>query len=217
MVIPEEVIHLTIFWLQPIFWMLFFHVRRPTWTSPRTLVLPMSLIILVGIHDLFQLNFLGWIPSHCLLVSYSSIGLILAWHLMNNKGWPFPQALSYSALVVFVSSFYWEIPVILYNAVTTGFEWDWLLHILALFPAWYLYKAVGLNQTYTPQGLLSIFMMGILISTIFLYLNPIPPGLTADTSLLFWDSPAFLTNRVVCVVLTFFIWNSDRSAISRYV
>jgi hypothetical protein len=208
---------LLLLWMQPIFWMLFFHHKDPEWASTEALIIPILAIVVIGITNIIDPSILWFVTNQRLIVSYSSVGLIFAWHLMNNKGWPFPQALSFSALCVFAASFYWEIPWLVRNAWVHGFEPDWALHILVIFPYWYLKNAVGWNRNYDTMGLVAIFCIGIVISTVFLYAKPIPPTGLVGNAWQFWDSPHYLANRVICTWLTFLLFNTDRSAISRYV
>jgi len=199
-------IFFTAVWVQPIFWMLFFHYKTDKLDR---LFKPLAIclfIVIVVIQLTPSLNALvyGVLVSAGLMFVYSILGCIFTWYLMDTKGWHLPQALSISALAGFIGSFYWEAPYIIRNAILVGFEWDWLLHIMVVFLVWYIKDSVG----WCPdrRRLIYLTSIGLIISTVIMILDPIPPGVPLPAR---WNSFHYLLNRVVCTIIIFMLINKD--------
>ncbi len=140
-----------------------------------------------------------------LVFLYSVLGGVFTWYLMDVREWHFPQALSISALVVHIGSYYWEVPYIIRNAILIGFEWDWVLHAMVIFLVWYIKDSVG----WCPDRRRIIYLtsIGLIISTIIMILAPVPPGVSAAER---WNAPHYLLNRVICTTIIFILINKDK-------
>jgi len=193
----------TIFWVQPIWWMLFFHNRTKRLDS-------LSSILMVAITGLFI--FLYYVPSgqqlleqfasSRLIFVYLTIGLLMS-NVLERRGWHFPQAISISALVVFIGSFYWESPFLIKNALTTGFQSDWLLHITGLFMVWFIKDSIGWK---TDKFSLGLVIVGFISATVFMLFWPVPLGVVGSD---IWNSTYFMIDRMICTVITFLVIKKD--------
>lgn len=207
-----DFVGLTLVWYQPVFWMMFYHYKsfKGVSASQLNVILPYQSIIAIFLMvgefiSPIRSFFLYLFNSHALLVTYCVLGTAFTWFLMKRKGWNYPQAISIAFLAVFIGSFYWEIPYLVRNAFITGFEWDWLLHILFVFPIWYINKTIGWGGI-SKTKMLTLIITGLIISILFMLNNPIEHG---STETIIWDSWYYLLNRVIGTTLIFSLMNKD--------
>jgi len=196
-----------IIWVQPIFWMVLFKFKT---NRLDTLFKPFAIclfIAVVAIELIPSLNTIVYniFASSKLVFLYSILGCVFTWYLMEYREWHFPQALSISALAVHISSYYWEAPYIIRNAILVGFEWDWFLHVMVIFLVWYIKDSVG----WCPdrRRLVYLVSIGLIVSTIIMILYPIAPGVGAS---MIWNAPHYLLNRAVCSIIIFMLVNKDK-------
>ncbi len=125
---------------------------------------------------------------------------------MEFKQWHLPQAISISALVVFLASFYWEAPYLIRNALRTGPESAWVLHLFSIFPIWYIKDSVGWNPNLSNLQKMVIITVGLLVSTYFMNRYPVlGSDLTGVDDYVLWDAPHYLFNRVVASFIVFLL------------
>ncbi len=196
-----------IIWIQPIFWMVLFNFKTDKLDR---LFKPFAIclfIVIAAIELIPSLNtpVYSAFASIKLMFLYSIIGGVFTWYLMDVKKWHLLQALSISALVANIGSFYWEAPYIIRNAILVGFEWDWFLHGMVIFLVWYIKDNVGWCSD--RRRLIYLTGLGLLISTAIMILDPIAPGVIAPLK---WNSFHYLFNRVVCSTIIFILINKDR-------
>lgn len=193
-------------WMQPIFWMLFFHhktTKLDKFFKPLVAFIFTSIIIIELIPSL-RTTIYSVYPTIILLYLYALFGCIFSAYLMNVKKWHLPQALSISALVVFIGSFYWETPYIIRNAILVGFEWDWFLHIMGFFFVWYIRDSIGWCKN--RKKLIVLTLIGLIFSTIIMILIPIAPSVVAPK---IWNSFPYFLNRIICTTIVFILINKD--------
>lgn len=200
-------LHFAIIWIQPIFWMLFFHYKTKKLDK---LFVPsgISIFILMVAAKLFPpltAVIFSISESAILLALYITLGYIFTWYLMYIKKWHLPQSLSISALATFIGSFYWEAAYIVRNAILIGFEWDWFLHILVFFYVWYIKDSVGWCPD--KKKFIALICTGHIVSILFMVFNPVAPGMVAPEM---WNSPYYLLNRVICTTIIFILINKDK-------
>ena len=149
------------------------------------------------------------IVSYPLLMIYSLMGTALMLYLIKEKHWHYPQASAIGFLTIFIGSFYWEIPYNVRNAFITGFQLDWLLHLMWIFPVWYIYNTVGWIKDYNNLALwLSI---GWLLSICVMVFDPIPYGCTEAAR---WNSVLYMFNRIACSLIIFSLINKNDTVIA---
>ncbi len=199
-------IHFAIMWMQPIFWMLFFHYKTEKLDKFITLLVVSLVGITVSVEFIPSLNTLvyGSYPTAKLLFLYGTLGCMFGWYLVRVKEWHLPQALSISALAVFIGSYYWEAPYIIRNAILVGFEWDWFLHAMVIFLVWYVRDSVGWCPD--KRRLIYLVSIGLIVSMIVMIIDPIPPRAGIATK---WNAPHYLLNRVVCSTIIFMLVDKD--------
>jgi len=193
-------------WIQPIFWMVFFNFKTDELDK---LFKPLA-ICLVAVAAIVELipslsaTVYGVFATTRLMFLYSILGCGFTWYLMDIKKWYVPQALSISALAVFIGSFYWEVPYIIRNAILVGFEWDWFLHGMVIFLVWYVKDNVGWCPD--KRKLAYLVSVGLIVSVIVMLIDPIAPGALAPTK---WNDLHYLLNRAICTVIVFILINKD--------
>jgi len=205
--LDETGIFFIVIWIQPIFWMVLFNFKTDRLDR---LFKPFAICLLIttaAIEFIPSLNTLVYnmFASAKLVFLYSLLGCVFTWYLMNVKEWHLPQALSISALVVNIGSYYWEAPYIIRNAILVGFEWDWFLHVMVIFLVWYVRNSVG--WTPNKRKLVYLTSIGLIISTVIMIIDPIPLGVIVATK---WNAPLYLLNRTVCSTIIFVLINKDK-------
>ncbi len=211
----NDIVSLFVFffvWVQPVFWMFFFHVK--TKKMDRLIGLLPFICVIYSIimfrQDITILSHNLNFSSHRLYLLYGVMVTIFTWYLMEFKQWHFPQAISISALAVFLASFYWEAPYLIRNALRTGPESAWILHLFSIFPLWYIKDSVGWNPNLSPLKKLSIITVGLLVSTYFMNQYPVlPSDLSGVDDYVLWDAPHFLFNRVVASFIVFLLIHKE--------
>ena len=195
-----------IIWIQPIFWMVFFTFKTDKLDrlfKPFVICLFTAIVTITFTPSLSTLVYRVY-ASAKLVFLYSMFGCVFSWYLMNVKEWHLPQALSISALVANIGSYYWEVPYLIRNAILVGFEWDWFLHGMVIFLIWFIKDNVGWCPN--RRRLICLTGIGLLISTAIMILDPIAPGVSAPMK---WNAPHYLFNRVVCSIIVFMLINKD--------
>lgn len=211
MITANDLVSLFVFffvWVQPLFWMIFYHYKSKK-LDRLINFLPFICVvysIIMFREDItllsHQLNF----SSHRLYLLYGSMATIFTWYLMEFKQWHFPQAISISALVIFLASFYWEAPYLIRNAILTGPESAWVLHAFCVFPIWYIKDTVGWNPNLSRLTKMCIIAVGLIISTFFMNQYPVlESAITGVDEYVLWDAPAYLFNRVVSSFIVFLL------------
>jgi hypothetical protein len=151
-----------------------------------------AVVALASYAPLYVGGFIAANPALNLYYFYAAVGVGLSYLLP----WNYTKSLSVSALVVFTASLYWEIPIIVNNAIFRGFEWDWILHGLKLYFAFWLSDEVGWNVD--PLGGALLFL-GLALSWLWGVMFPIVgAGTTAE-----WNSLPYLAIRMICTLILF--------------
>lgn len=189
-------------WVQPIWWMFFFHNKRTDLDKYFSkfaigLALLGSVLYLIPITRAFVFSTK---PVVSLMVFYTTIGLVFTHILMFRYKWHLPQAMSMSALIVFIGSFYWESPYLIRNAFLLGPELDWVLHITGLMFFWYIKDTVGWKKD--PITLVLV-VFGFFMATVFMKFGPLPSP-DPTKAYIVWNSPYYLSDRLICTVIAFF-------------
>jgi len=144
---------------------------------------------------------------HLLNISATSVGTLLqicyasmislGIFVFRLKWYNLPQALSIAFNLAFFNSLYWEIPIHVYTPLYLGFfDKTYPLHFIYAFPAVFLWSKLRFPNPLKKT--VSLFMMGLIFSTIGLWLRVLhnPYIWTADLpSHVNWFS---FINRFVC-------------------
>lgn len=191
-------------WAQPAAWMFIYYIKSSRFNNAIPTISPTALIIILfmNLHPYFYELKTTWefIPLFSL---YGGLGLIFTNILMVGYKWNAPQAISASALIAFIGSFYWEVPYLVRNAFVTGPQWDWLLHPMFLLYVWFLSVTVGWGRKHR----VTLVASGILISVLFMLNWNIPAGVGGGA---IWNSPYYLLNRAICVGIVFTMINKSK-------
>ena len=182
----EEILSILFFfalWIQPVIWAMLKKVHG------RDLDASLLVGVILALGSYFPLLFLGVFNTYSqlkLYYFYGGLGAIMSMAFFTLYGWRYTQALSVSALALFVSSTLWEIPLLLINAIRTGPEPDWILHLLVVFYILWIGEWPGWVKT-GNLGILLPLVFTVIIITLF----PItPPGSHAE-----WNSLPYLLTR----------------------
>jgi len=145
----------------PIFAMLLFQVNtRLNWLEPIFISFMYAGVLLLYV---LNINLFGLYAAD-LLLNYAIMLTIGLW--MFRKKYEFQQAFSVAYCILFINIFFWEMPIYVYTFLNTGmFAWYSQIAPLALFPATFLYKNVGVVE---PRKVIILFALGQLVSTLFL-------------------------------------------------
>jgi len=202
-----EWVGLCLVWILPVFWMALYRVRRPTlnWLFQWQVYATISVVVMEILPQTHWVV-VELFPSHRLLLTYTLLITAFTAYLVYGKGWNYLQAVSISALVAFVGSYYWEAPYLIRNAFITGPQWDWGLHVLVVFPLWFLTVTTGWTRAFGNLGRWVIFLVGLAVATLFLLGNPVPYGVISAEV---WDSPYYLVDRVICTSIAFLLVNKE--------
>lgn len=142
-----------------------------------------------------------------LMIFYGLICLAFTYYLINSRSWDFPQAFAVSYICVSIGTFFWEVPTVIYNLFTKGYEVDIFLQLFAIIFFFYILITCGWRSD--RKALLSV-LLGIIISVIFLYFrSPLPPSIGDDLSY-YWNSPYFMINRFINTVIVLYCVNKSK-------
>jgi len=207
-------IYFVLVWVQPIFWMLFFNFKFK-WLDGfflRSVSYVFGLAALVIVYtDVLRNGLMNiLVPSAPLYVIYFTMYYIFTTYLITIHEWHAPQALSASAMIVFVGSFLWETPYLIRNAFITGPQGDWWAHLTGLFFFWYIKDGIGWTTDKKTQLL---FPLSLLISTILMLNWPIPMTEISGTV---WNSSYYLSNRIISTVLAFIMLRKERTDVDEW-
>ena len=153
-------------WTQPIVWMLLMHRPIPKFNQFKPLYYSLIVVFIIFLYPPWATKFSY--PSY-LLMFYAAEWSIFT-HYYQRK-MLFNQAVSLSALVVFVGSFYWEIPAIIKHTVDIG------LHRELVYRLFFIIVIYFLLQKTKPHLTIKSFVMlvsGVLVSIIVLNFYPNP-------------------------------------------
>ena len=132
-----------------------------------------------------------------LLMFYCSMWYLFTY--LYSRFLPFTEALSYSALIVFVGSFYWEIPAIIVHTFQIGLHIELFYRVFHIIVLLFLLEKV--KFLLTKRNVLLI-VLGLLVSSIILIFYP-DPNYVCWGAIKFWlndPSPwVHLINRIICV------------------
>ena len=100
-----------------------------------------------------------------------TIFLLFGTQLFNKKGWSIPQALSISFCLTYFGSFLWELPHHIYTIIIYGgIDGAFPLHIIYIFPIFFIYEKLKTNQSRRELINIRLFAIGypiiILISLV---------------------------------------------------
>jgi hypothetical protein len=182
----EEILSLLFFfalWIQPVIWAMLKKVQS------RRLDAYLLVGVLLALGTYFPLLLLGVFDNYSqlkLYYFYGALGVGMSTAFFTLHGWRYTQALSVGALALFISSTLWEIPLLLINAIRTGPEPDWILHLMVIFYILWIDEWPGWIKT-GKLGVLLPLVFTVIIITLF----PItPPGSHAE-----WNSLPYLLTR----------------------
>jgi len=181
-------------WIQPLFWMILIEKKSSILDRFKNiyyLALPGFLLFLYPPWDL-KFDY----PAY-LLMFYGTSWWIFTYLYTKQLG--FTQAVSLSALMSFVGSFYWEIPAIIVHTYRIGLHWELYYRVFHVMIIWFLLESFDIPQTKKTIILLSL---GLCMSCCVLIMYP-NPNFVCWGRLEFWltdPSPwIHLLNRIVCM------------------
>jgi len=202
-----DFVGLSLVWVLPAFWMVLYSVKTKRLDFLVIFQVLIAAILLVfEVYPPTQNAVVTLFPSWRLLTTYYVLCAVFTWILVVKYGWHYPQAISISALVAFVGSYYWEAPYLIRNAFITGPQWDWGLHLLVIFPIWFLTITVGWTRRLGGYGRWLLFLAGLAIAAAFMVFNPVPYGVTSTDV---WDSAYYLADRAIACVIVFLLVNKE--------
>lgn len=163
---------------------------------------------------LFISSLIFFIPQWILLFStfntlylitfYGLISLTFAYYLIEFKEWDLPQASAISIIATCIGTFLWEVPTIVYNLFTRGYEIDIFLQLVVVMFFIFIYTKKGWR---TDNKAKLAVILGLIVSMVFLYFrSPIPPTVNRELSL-YWNSPYFMTNRFISTMIVIYCVN----------
>ena len=181
-------------WVTPAFFMVLYEYDTPRynlWSRAIPYILLLSLPF-TGVYYLIY-------PTIRPFALYGYI-TIIATYMMCRVYWVnLPKAVSISAIACVLSSYYWELPWLVRNAVLVGYENDWILHLLGLVFLWFLVKFVGFKKTWGVAGRL---LAVLALSTWYMIFTGIPPGASSARMWNGWGFMAIRTMSTATVMLS---------------
>jgi hypothetical protein len=181
-------------WIQPAVWAGIMENKS------RLLSFTLRVGAIVALASFIPLYSAGFVQSHgefTLFYFYAAMGVALSYLLP----WGYTRNLAVSALIVFVASLYWEIPIIITNALARGPEWDWVLHVLKLYFAFWLRDAVGWNV-----DAVNVVKLGVGLGVAWMWGASFPiTGTTAE-----WNSVPYLAIRFIAVAIIFSVLKREK-------
>jgi hypothetical protein len=188
-----------VMWYLPIVWMFLFQLKTSMYNKFFNPLYKIFLCVFI----VYVIFFISPSNNLYLMMFYSFLGLTFVYYLVNYRKWNFPEAMSIGTVCTLIGSYYWESPFLVYNAITRGFELDWILHITGLFLFWFIWKSVGWNRD--KKTLLVVFS-GFILATGFMVFGP-PTGL--NSNYVVWNSLHFMTIRLICTLICFYAVNKS--------
>lgn len=181
-------------WSQPILWMLLILHKSTVFdklSKAYYLLYPLAIILFYPPWEL-RFSYPGY-----LLMFYASMWWLFTWRYSRHRS--FTQALSFSALVVFVGSFYWEIPAMFTVTFRVGLHFELVYRVFHILTLLFLIRNVKLKVSMRMVTLLSI---GIAFSCLVLVFYPDPEmvGWGLHRWLGDFNPWIHLFNRLVCVL-----------------
>lgn len=178
-----------VMWVQPVLWAMLLGVKSRV--LDRLLFIGVTLGLSMGVVVMavwpFQLLFLF------LFFGFLGYGFSL---FLWRRGWRYTEAIAVAALCCFVGGFLWEVPYLIRNAFITGFQWDWLLHLLRL----YFVAFLSGYWLVTKRGV-ALIAFALLVSVFAIAISPLPPG--HATEIYNWNSPIYMICRLVSTLVVF--------------
>jgi len=181
-------------WSQPLIWMTIITYKLCLFNRFKKLYYLAFPILMALFYPPWELRFLY--PGY-LLMFYCSMWYLFTY--LYSRFLLFTEALSYSALIVFVGSFYWEIPAIIIHTFQIGLHIELFYRIFHIIVLLFLLEKVKVPLT---KKNIFLIVFGLLVSSTILVFYP-DPNYVRWGRWWFWlidPSPwVHLINRVVCV------------------
>jgi hypothetical protein len=142
-----------------------------------------------------------------LVTFYGLIGLWFTAYLIMFKKWDFPQAFSIAVICTAIGTYFWEVPTIVYNLFTVGYEVDIFLQLVGFLFFFFILTSCGWKS---DKKTILVAISGIVISILFLYFrSPLPPAIGKNLSY-YWNSPYFMTNRFISTLIVIYCVNKNK-------
>ena len=190
--LSEQVLYFIFLWIGPVFLMVLLDYDTPRFNK-LTIYIPLFLMCLLPITGpLYFAN-----PMRRLLVFYGYmfmlVTFVMSYFYGNNLIW----SLSVGGLTCIVSSYLWEVPWLIKNAIVTGFETDWILHLAGVFFFWFLKDKIGFKQEKTIKIMIATFLA---FSTWHMFYTGIGPKMYESV---IWNGNDFMFIRAVSIFVVF--------------
>lgn len=183
------VLYFILIWVSPGLFMVLFQYPTRKYDGYVGLFLIMSILIIP-----LSVLVYGIYPPTRLLLMYVCATSYLTYIINRVFDYPLPQAFSLSSMACLLSSFYWELPWLIRNAIIVGWEDDWIIHSLGLFFLWFLIKAVGFKKEVKS---IFILLIVLAVSTVWMLYTNLPPGLNDP---LIWNNYPFMAIRISSII-----------------
>jgi len=192
-----QVLNFIIIWVIPGYLMVLIKYDTPRFNKYSKYVPYVLLGLLPVMGPLYYQN-----PLKRLLIFYGYMVSILTYIITKLYKKNFVWALSVSGITCLVSSYLWELPWLVRNALVTGFEPDWVLHFIGLFFVWYVSSNIGFKKTMLSKIVVIIFLG---VSTLFMIQTGMGPYAASDVDKVVenayvWNSNGFMFIRSLSIL-----------------
>ena len=136
-------------------------------------------------------------PMQRLIIFYSYMFMILSYMLATFYQFNLVKAVSVGGLICVLSSYLWELPWLVKNAIVIGWEDAWILHLMGLFYFWYMKNAIGFKKDYPTKLMIALFLV---LSTWFMFYTGIGPNFY---DAVVWNSNSFMYIRITSIFVVF--------------
>jgi len=186
------VLYFILIWVGPGFLMVLFKYDTPKFNG-LTKFIPLGLMM--GIPVAAPLYYSE--PMRRLIILYSYMFLILSYMIATFYQFNLVKAVSVGGLICVLSSYLWEVPWLVKNAVVVGWEDDWILHLMGLFYYWYIRDAIGFKKDYPTKLMIALFLG---FSTWYMFYTGIGPNVY---DAMVWNANNFMYLRIASIFVVF--------------
>lgn len=190
--LSQQVLYFILIWIGPVFLMVLFDYDTPKFNK-LTIYIPFILMVLLPIVGPYYFSN----PVNRLIILYGYmfmlVTFVMSYFYGNNLVW----SISVGGLTCILSSYLWEIPWLIKNAVVTGFETDWILHLAGIFYFWFIKNRIGFKQDKTIKIMIGTFLA---LSTWYMFYTGIGPQIY---DAVIWNANTFMFIRALSIFVVF--------------
>jgi len=199
-VLSVQVLYFILLWVVPGYLMVLIKYDTPRFNAYSKYIPYLLLVVMPVAGPLYYSN-----PLRRLLIFYGYMVSILSFTLTSLYKKNLVWAFSVSGITCLISSYLWEFPWLVRNAIVKGPEPDWVLHFMGLFFVWYVASNIGFKKDNRTKGVVVGFLI---VATLFMISTGMGPYSASDVTeavenAYVWNSNGFMFIRTLSIFTVF--------------